>query len=111
VDRSAPLPESPSPPCESADQVNQIFECDDGSEALAASGEHQPDLVLMDLKMADLNGLASTRQIRHFFPEARIVIISQWDDAQLRKEAQRAGAEGYFTTSDLLPLRTILADA
>jgi CheY-like chemotaxis protein len=88
-----------------ADQVHEIFECDDGSGALAAYREHQPDFVLMDLKMAGMDGLAATRQIRQFFPEARIVIVSQWDDAALREEARRAGAENCVSKSDLLPLR------
>ena len=54
-----------------ADQGHEIFECDDGSGALAAYREHQPDLVLMDLKMARMDGLAATRQIRQFFPESK----------------------------------------
>ena len=94
-----------------ADQVHEIFECDGGSGALAAYREHQPDFVLMDLKMARMDGLAATRQIRQFFPAARIVIVSQWDDAALREEARRAGAENYVSKSDLLPLRPILTAA
>jgi DNA-binding NarL/FixJ family response regulator len=93
-----------------ADQVHEIFECDDGSGALAAYREHQPDFVLMDLKMARMDGLAATRQIRQFFPEARIIIVSQWDDAALREEARRAVAENYVSKSNLLPLRPILSD-
>ncbi len=92
-----------------ADQGHEIFECDDGSGALAAYREHQPDLVLMDLKMAGMDGLAATRQIRQFFPEARIVMVSQWEEAPLREAALAAGAEAYVGKSDLLPLRGILA--
>ena len=93
-----------------ADLVGEMFECDDGSEALAAYGDHQPDLVLMDLKMAGVDGLAATRQIRQVFPEARIVIVSQWDAAPLRAAARLAGAEDYVGKSDLLPLRRILGE-
>ena len=94
-----------------ADQVHELFECDDGSGALAAYREHQPDFVLMDLKMAGMDGLAATRQIRQFFPKARIVIVSQWEDAPFREAALAAGAEDYIGKSNLLPLRRILAGA
>ena len=92
-----------------ADQVHEIFECDDGSGALAAYREHQPDLVLMDLQMAGMDGLAAPRQIRQFCPEARIVMVSQWEDAQFREAALAAGVEAYVGKSNLLQLRRILA--
>jgi two-component system, chemotaxis family, chemotaxis protein CheY len=93
-----------------SDLVGEIFECSDGCEALAAYQEHRPDLVLMDMKMDVTDGLAATRQIKQFFPEARIVMVSQWEDAQLRDDARLAGAEAYVGKSDLQPLRRILAD-
>lgn len=92
------------------DLVEDAVECSDGSEALAAYREHQPDLVLMDMKMGAMDGLAATRQIREFFPEARIVMVSQWADKALREAARSAGAEAYVGKSDLEPLRRILTN-
>ncbi len=92
-----------------ADLVGEIFECGDGSGALTAYRRHQPDVVLMDLKMTKMDGLDATRQIREFFPQARIVIVSQWDEEPLREAALLAGAEAYVGKSDLQPLRSILA--
>jgi CheY-like chemotaxis protein len=93
-----------------ADLVEHSFECNDGSEALAAYRRHRPDVVLMDLQMVKMDGLDATRQIRESFPQARIVIVSQWNDAALRQAALSAGAEAYVGKSDLLPLRSILGE-
>ena len=92
-----------------ADLSDDIVECTDGKEALAAYREHQPDVVLMDIKMAGMDGLAATKQILESFPKARIVIVSQWEDGPLREAARLAGAEAYVGKSDLQPLRRILA--
>jgi len=92
------------------DLVGEIFECGDGGDALAAYREYLPDLVLMDVKMGLTDGLAATRQIKQVFPEARIVMVSQWEDEQLREDARLAGAEAYVGKSDLQPLRGILTD-
>ena len=92
-----------------ADISSDIVECEDGSEALEAYRMHRPDVVLMDLKMARMDGLAATSQILESFPHTRIVIVSQWDDAPFREAARRAGAETIVSKSDLLPLRSILA--
>jgi DNA-binding NarL/FixJ family response regulator len=92
-----------------ADISSDIVECEDGSEALEAYRKHRPDFVLMDLKMARMDGLAATSQILESFPQTRIVIVSQWDDAPFREAARLAGAETIVSKSDLLPLRSILA--
>ena len=92
-----------------SDLVQEIIECSDGSEALAAYRENQPHIVLMDIKMAKLDGLAATRQIKQVYPQARIVIVSQWDNPAMREAARLAGAEDYVAKSDLSPLRRILA--
>jgi CheY-like chemotaxis protein len=92
-----------------SDFSSDIVECEDGSEALEAYRTHRPDLVLMDLKMARMDGLTATSQILESFPKTRIVIVSQWDDTAFREAARRAGAETIVSKADLLPLRSILA--
>jgi len=87
------------------DLVSEFVECTNGSEALAAYAENQPDLVLMDYEMKGMNGFEATRQIKKDFPNAHIIIVSQWDSVGLREAAKEAGADAYVTKKSLLPLR------
>jgi len=91
-----------------ADLAGEVYECSDGSEALACYIAHRPDWVLMDLKMKEMDGLAATQKIIESFPEARIIIVTSYDDPLLREASRQAGARDYVTKSDLLSLRRIL---
>jgi len=85
-----------------------FFERDDGIQALAAYREHNPDWVLMDLHLKKMDGLTATGQIKSAFPEARIVIVTNYDDVVLREAATNAGACGYVLKENLLELRALL---
>jgi CheY-like chemotaxis protein len=90
------------------DLSDEIFECEDGSEAQAAYTRHLPDWVLMDLMMEGTDGLTATRRIKSVFPDARIVIVTSYDSKSLRETARRAGAGAYVLKENLLELRGIL---
>lgn len=90
------------------DLAETISECSDGAAALAAYIEHRPDWVLMDIKMPGLDGMAATRQITAAFPEAQIVIVTDYGDAKLRAQANAAGACAFVIKEDLFALRGIL---
>lgn len=92
------------------DLAETINECSDGTEALAAYIEYQPDWVLMDIKMAELDGIAATRQIVAAFPKAQIVIVTDYGDAKSRAAANAAGACAYVVKEDLFALRGILGE-
>jgi len=81
-----------------------VIECMNGVDAVAAYGAHHPDVVLMDLDMPELDGLAATRQIRAADPDAHIIVVTNHDDADLRDAAERAGACGYVLKTNLLDL-------
>lgn len=90
------------------DLADEIYECDDGAEALAAYDEHHPDWVLMDVQMRDVDGITATREIKTAHPEARIAIVSGYDDVELREAADLAGACAYVLKEEMLDLRLLL---
>ena len=59
----------------------------------------------MDLQMERLSGIEATRRIRAAWPEARIVIVTEYDDQHWRAAARQAGACGYLLKDDLLEVR------
>jgi CheY-like chemotaxis protein len=88
--------------------ATEIWECGDGAEALAAYTEHRPRLVLMDIRMPVMDGLAATRQIRAFDADARIIIVTDCDDDETRTAAHEAGAIGYALKHDLTELAALI---
>jgi CheY-like chemotaxis protein len=88
--------------------AEHTYECSDGAEALSAYMMHRPDWVLMDAKMKEMDGISATRQIKASYPEANIVIVTDYDDADLREAARKAGACEYVTKENLLDVRRVL---
>jgi DNA-binding NarL/FixJ family response regulator len=75
---------------------NVVAEASDGREALALARAHQPDIVVMDIAMKDLNGLETTVQIKRDFPGTRVIILSMHGTGDYVQQAIRAGASGYL---------------
>ena len=88
--------------------AGEIQECADGADALAAYQAQRPDLVLMDIRMNELDGIAATKQIKAADPAAKIIIVTDYDDAALREAAMLAGASGYALKDNLLDLVVLL---
>lgn len=85
-----------------------IHECEDGTQALAAYLQYRPGCVLMDIKMPGLDGIAACRQIKAADPAARIIFVTDYDDAWLRAAAGQAGGSAYVIKERLLDLRALL---
>ncbi|HEV7746323.1 MAG TPA: response regulator transcription factor [Pyrinomonadaceae bacterium] len=87
---------------------HEVFECADGSEALAAYRTHRPDWVLMDIGLKESDGVVVTAMLKAAHPEAKVVIVTDYDDALLRQAAQHAGACAYVLKEELFELRVII---
>ena len=87
----------------------EYHECDDGHEAVEAYERLRPEWVLMDVKMQGMDGLLATESILQKYPKAKIVIVTNFDEPELRAAAQRAGAHGYVTKDRLWELRNLIS--
>jgi DNA-binding NarL/FixJ family response regulator len=89
-----------------------ICESSDGFEGVRRSEELQPDLVLLDIGLPNLNGLEAARQIRRVAPSSKILFLSSYDWPDLLQEARSIGAVGLVAKSeaarDLLPAVTAI---
>jgi len=93
------------------DLASEISETGDGESALHAYAAFLPDWVLMDIEMKHTNGIVATERIRAAYPQAHIVIVTNYDDDDLRERATAAGACGYVLKENLLAVRSMLMRA
>ena len=77
-------------------ELEVVGDAENGEQALALAASLRPDVVLMDLKMAVLDGVAATRRLRVQSPDCRVVALTTFEDDELVFEALRAGAVGYL---------------
>ncbi len=75
-------------------------EAADGSDAIEKARDLKPDVVLLDITMPHMNGLDAARIIRRDVPRAKVIIVSQYEGAEMRTRALDAGAQGYVSKSD-----------
>jgi len=73
-----------------------VGECADGSEVPAAVAAYRPDVVVMDLRMRDVDGIEATRQLRENPHAPPVLVLTTFDDDELLSGALRAGAAGFL---------------
>ncbi len=84
---------------ESEDDIVVCCEAASGEDAIAGAAEHRPDVVLMDIRMPGMDGLAATREVLRVAPSVRVVILTTFDDDEYLYGALRAGASGFLLKS------------
>lgn len=73
-----------------------VAEADDGSEALELVKTYNPDVVIMDINMPQMNGIEATRELVERFPDTKVIILSIHDDENYVTHALQTGAQGYL---------------
>lgn len=92
---------------EKESDITVVAEAPDGTSALSAALEHQPDVVMMDVSMPGMNGIEATRRVTSLVPDARVVCLSLHADPHIVSSMLEAGASGYVVKSaDLIELAT-----
>jgi len=77
-----------------------VAEADDGRIATQLAGEYQPDIILMDLSMPNINGTEAIKDIKRRYPAIRIVVLTIHNTEEYIRAALRAGADGYILKDD-----------
>lgn len=81
---------------EAQDDLEIVGEAADGEQAVAAAAEHRPDLVLMDIRMPQMDGIAATREIITARPDTRVLVLTTFDLDDYVYDALLAGASGFL---------------
>jgi DNA-binding NarL/FixJ family response regulator len=87
---------------------HRFFEAADGREAATVYERIRPDWVLMDIAMEPVDGLAGSRTILKAHPDAKIIIVTNYDDPDYRRAAEDAGTEAYILKEQLSEIFTVL---
>jgi len=82
------------------DDIQVVGEAEDGSIALALCEKLQPDIVLMDIRMPNIDGIGATRLIKEKFPTVKIMMLTTFADKANIQQALAAGADGYLLKTD-----------
>ncbi|RON33657.1 response regulator transcription factor [Pseudomonas brassicacearum] len=84
-----------------------VGEAESGAQAIEMVGRCQPDLLLVDISLRDMNGLELTRVLRSQYPSLKVLVLSMYDNNEYVSESVRAGASGYVLKNS--PSREIIA--
>ncbi|WP_029541287.1 response regulator [Serinicoccus profundi] len=90
------------------DGVEVVAEGEDGDQAVGLVGRHRPDVLVIDVRMARVDGVSATRQVLAAYPDTQVLVLTTFDADDLVLEALRAGARG-FVLKDTPPAQLVAA--
>ncbi|MBO5046191.1 MAG: response regulator transcription factor [Clostridia bacterium] len=96
VDDQAELAESIQSVLSSNGEIEVVGIASDGFEAVLTAEKTRPDVVLMDIRMPNMNGVVATQTIKSKFPETKVLILTTFDDSDYILNAINNGASGYL---------------
>lgn len=73
-----------------------VAQAENGKQVIPLALQHQPDIILMDVQMPELNGIEATRQIMRHSPHIRVLILTMFENDEFLFGAMMAGARGYL---------------
>jgi len=79
--------------------IKFVQEADNGLELLAGLAESQPDIVLMDLRMPQKDGIETTKEISRQFPDIKVLVLTMYEDERFVSHLMENGANGYLLKS------------
>jgi DNA-binding NarL/FixJ family response regulator len=82
--------------------VELVCEASNGQEAVECVNHHQPDVLVMDISMPELDGLTAAKQIADSPADTRVILISVHEGAIVARAAAAAGAQGFITKDKLV---------
>ncbi|GHV91089.1 DNA-binding response regulator [Spirochaetia bacterium] len=91
-----------------ADDMNVAGIAPNGKEAVSMAAEHRPDVILMDIRMPEMDGVEAVGKIKKQYPEIKIIMLSTYNEDSFVHSALKAGASGYLL-KDISPTELIAA--
>lgn len=103
VDDQQPFRQAASMVVEIAEGFTLVGEAETAEEALEMIAADQPDVVLMDINLPGMDGLAATRIVRERFPSVQVLVLSTYEPAEYESRSLEAGAVGFVSKSEFGP--------
>ena len=92
------------------EKVKNIFECDSGEESVECYDRENPGWVIMDIKMGGIDGLEASKIILGTHPNAKIIILTQYDDAEYYEMAKKIGLKAFVLKENLSDIPVLIKD-